>query len=94
VTGYRQISPVIQGYRKSHGGVRLTKSKKALDPCPNSIRAFARRGLKLYKQDRAVFFSRSDLVGVLRSLKLRGAHVSGMICKGDNSGWRLTIDRP
>jgi hypothetical protein len=41
--------------------VRLTKSKKAVDLAPNSIRKLASKGLRLYRFGRAVFFSRSEL---------------------------------
>jgi hypothetical protein len=45
-------------------------------------------------QPRCLEISNGDLIAVLRSLKERGAHVSGMVSKGDNSGWRLTIEWP
>jgi hypothetical protein len=41
--------------------VRLSKSKKAVDLAPNSIRAYAKEGLNLYRKGRAVFFSRAEL---------------------------------
>jgi len=45
-------------------------------------------------QPRSMEISNGDLIAVLRSLKARGAHVSGMISKPDNSGWRLIIEWP
>ncbi len=45
-------------------------------------------------QPRSMEVSNGDLIGVLHSLKLRGAHVSGMTSKPDNSGWRLIIEWP
>jgi hypothetical protein len=45
---------------------RLTKSKESVDLAPNTIRAFAKRGLKLYRSGRAVFFSQSELVDFIR----------------------------
>ena len=47
--------------------VRLTKSKKAVDVSPNTIRAYARDGLALYRKGRAVFFSRTELEKFIRS---------------------------
>lgn len=41
--------------------VRLTKSKKIVDLSPNTIRAFSKGGLALYRSGRAVFFSRAEL---------------------------------
>ncbi|MDR3455892.1 MAG: hypothetical protein P4N60_00485 [Verrucomicrobiae bacterium] len=41
--------------------VRLTRAKRAVDVCPNTIRAYAKEGLNLYRKGRAVFFSRSEL---------------------------------
>ena len=46
--------------------VRLTKSKRTVDLAPNTIRAYAREGLSLYRKGRAVFFSRSELESFLR----------------------------
>lgn len=41
-------------------------------------------------QPRSLDVAGGDLIGVLKSLKARGAHVSGMVSKGV-SGWRLAI---
>ena len=46
--------------------VRITKAKAAVDISSNTIRAFQKRGLPLYKIGRATFFSRSDLEAFLR----------------------------
>lgn len=43
---------------------------------------------------RSLEISNGDLLAVLRSLKERGAHLSGMVSKPDNSGWRLMIHWP
>ena len=43
---------------------------------------------------RSLEIANGDLIGVLRSLKLRGAQVEGMANKPGNSGWRLTIHWP
>ena len=48
--------------------VRVTKAKKEVDICSNTIRAFAREpnGLRLYRKGRATFFSRSELNEFIR----------------------------
>jgi len=40
---------------------RLSKSKSAVDVSPNTIREYARQGLKLRRLGRAVFVSRTEL---------------------------------
>jgi hypothetical protein len=47
--------------------VRLTRAKRAVDVCPNTIRAYAKEGLNLYRKGRAVFFSRAELDTHIRS---------------------------
>lgn len=44
---------------------RLTKSKKVVDLSPNTIRAYFRRGLRCYKQGRAIFVSKIELVNFI-----------------------------
>jgi hypothetical protein len=46
--------------------VRLTKSKRTVDLSSNTIRAYAREGLSLYRKGRAVFFSRAELEQFIR----------------------------
>lgn len=46
--------------------VRLTKSKRTVDLSSNTIRAYAREGLNLYRKGRAVFFSRTELEAFIR----------------------------
>jgi hypothetical protein len=46
---------------------RLTKSKREVDISPNTIRAFAKDGLPVYRRGKAVFISKHEL-----SLFLRG----------------------
>ena len=46
---------------------RLTKSKKIVDLAPNTIRAYSREGLALYRKGRAVFFSRAELEHHIRT---------------------------
>jgi hypothetical protein len=59
-------------HNEAHNGspsfdlVRLSRSKSACDVCPNTIRAYAREGLALYRKGRAVFFSRTELVEHIR----------------------------
>lgn len=45
--------------------VRLTKAKETVDFCPNTIRAYAREGLPLYRKGKAVFFSKAELASFL-----------------------------
>jgi hypothetical protein len=40
---------------------RLSKSKQAVDVCPNTIREYARQGLNIYRVGKAAFFSKSEL---------------------------------
>jgi hypothetical protein len=47
--------------------VRLTKAKKAVDLAPNTIRAYARQGLNLYRNGKCVFFSKTELEDFIRS---------------------------
>jgi hypothetical protein len=44
-------------------------------------------------QPRSLEVAGGDLIGVIKSLKERGAHVSGMTSM-NTSGWRLTIEWP
>ena len=56
--------------RQSVGGfdlLRLTKSKETVDLAPNTIRAYAKQGLPLYRQGRAVFVSISELDAFIRN---------------------------
>jgi hypothetical protein len=50
--------------------VRLSKSKREVDASPNTIRAFAKSGLRLYRCGKAVWFSKSELEQFIRA---RGA---------------------
>lgn len=47
--------------------VRLSRAKDAVDVCPNTIRAYAREGLSLYRKGRAVFFSINELEVFIRT---------------------------
>lgn len=40
---------------------RLSKSKGAVDICPNTLRSYFKEGLPFYKRGKAVFVSRSEL---------------------------------
>lgn len=46
---------------------RLSRSKETVDLASNTIRAYAREGLALYRKGRAVFFSRSELEQHIRT---------------------------
>lgn len=47
--------------------LRLTKSKQTVDISPNTIRSYAKEGLRLYRRGRAVYFSKSELVAFIRA---------------------------
>jgi hypothetical protein len=47
--------------------VRLSKAKREVDLSSNTIRAYAKQGLALYRKGRAVFFSREELSMFIRS---------------------------
>ncbi len=47
--------------------VRLSKAKERVDICSNTIRAYSRNGLKIYKHGKAAFFSQSELCSYIRS---------------------------
>jgi hypothetical protein len=46
--------------------VRISQAKKSCQVSPNTIRAYAREGLNLYRKGRAVFFSRAELADHIR----------------------------
>ncbi|KAB2666362.1 MAG: hypothetical protein DVB31_08630 [Verrucomicrobia bacterium] len=50
--------------------VRIAKAKRECDISSNTIRAYARQGLRLYKVGKAVWFSRFELAAFIRG---RGA---------------------
>lgn len=45
---------------------RITKSKRECDVSPNTIRAYARQGLRLYKVGKTVWFSQAELASFIR----------------------------
>jgi hypothetical protein len=44
---------------------RLSKSKSAVDICSNTLRAYFKKGLKSYRQGKAVFVSKSELAAFI-----------------------------
>jgi hypothetical protein len=56
-----------QPKQQSFDLIRITKSKDTVDLAPNTIRSFARQGLKLYKCGKACFFSRAELEHFIRN---------------------------
>ena len=46
---------------------RLSKSKSVVDVCPNTLRAYAERGLPIYKQGKAAFVSKEELTHFIRT---------------------------
>ncbi len=45
--------------------IRINKSKEAVDVCSNTIRAYAKLGLRLYRCGKATFFSRSEFAAFI-----------------------------
>lgn len=45
---------------------RLSKSKKEVDICGNTLRSYNKRGLPFYRQGRAVFISRAELIDFIK----------------------------
>jgi hypothetical protein len=54
-------------HRGSFDLKRLSNSKESVDLAPNTIRAFAKRGLRLYRHGKMVFFSQSELEDFIRT---------------------------
>ena len=46
---------------------RLTKAKREVDLAPNTIRAYSKRGLRIYHQGKAAFVSRCELADFIRT---------------------------
>ncbi len=49
--------------------MRLSKSKRAVDICPNTLRSYNKQGLPFYRRGKAVFFSRTELEAFIRGGK-------------------------
>jgi hypothetical protein len=47
--------------------VRLSATKQIVDISPNTIRDYARRGLRIYRVGKAAFISKSELATFIRS---------------------------
>ncbi len=45
---------------------RLTKSKSAVDVCPNTLRAYFKEGLPSYKRGKVVFVSKMEFADFIR----------------------------
>ena len=52
--------------------VRITKAKRVVDVSANTIRAYGKRGLPLYKCSKSLFFSRSELAAFIRANSTQG----------------------
>jgi hypothetical protein len=60
--------PIIQSQQApGFDLVRLSKSKQVVYVCPNTVRAYAKQGLNLYRRGKAVFFSKAELEAFIRS---------------------------
>ena len=46
---------------------RLSKSKEAVDICSNTLRQYNKEGLPFYRQGKAVFISRDELLTFIRT---------------------------
>jgi hypothetical protein len=46
---------------------RLSKSKAAVDVCPNTLRSYFQQGLPFYKRGNAVFVSKTELAAFIPS---------------------------
>jgi hypothetical protein len=60
------VIDVQNNYAPGFDLVRLSKSKQAVDLAPNTIRAFVKQGLRLFKQGKMVWFSRSELAEIIK----------------------------
>ena len=45
---------------------RISKAKAAVDLAPNTLRAYARQGLRSYRRGKVVFFSKRELDAFIR----------------------------
>lgn len=45
---------------------RLTNSKSVVDVCPNTLRAYHTKGLRFYRNGKAVFISKLELADFIR----------------------------
>lgn len=52
---------------------RISRGKKVVDLCPNTLRAFAKAGLPVYRQGRVTFISKSELSAFIRHRSTRVA---------------------
>lgn len=52
---------------------RLTKSKTAVDVCPNTLRAYFKEGLPSYKRGKVVFVSKMEFADFIRTTSERAA---------------------
>lgn len=46
---------------------RLSKGKETVDICSNTLRSYLRRGLRCYRQGKAVFISKTELAAFIRN---------------------------
>jgi hypothetical protein len=45
---------------------RISKSKQICDVAPNTIRAYAKKGLRIYRAGKSCFFSKSELINFIK----------------------------
>lgn len=46
---------------------RISRARKVVDLCPNTLRAFAKAGLPVYRMGRATFVSKTELAAFIRA---------------------------
>jgi hypothetical protein len=49
--------------------VRISKAKEVCDVAPNSIRNYAKLGLRIYRAGKSTFFSKMELAAFIKSGK-------------------------
>lgn len=62
--------------------VRVSRAKREVDLVPNTIRSYAKHGLRIFKVGKATFFSRSELASLIMSGVLATAMRNAARLKG------------
>ena len=61
-----------ESLRTSFDLIRISSARREVGVCSNTIRAYAKEGLNLYRKGRAVFFSRAELETHIRRTAIKG----------------------
>ncbi|HWQ93380.1 MAG TPA: hypothetical protein VN673_17045, partial [Clostridia bacterium] len=70
VVGAMKTQSRFNNTQQGEGGFdlfRLTKAKEVVDVCPNTLRAYNKKGLPFYRKGKAIFISKSELAAFIRS---------------------------